>query len=72
MDGVTFRCGFNRQQIWLGMEYWSRWDFKVARTRKWIDNKILPSNDRKTRWRCLISGKFNIHVWRTLIDSNID
>ena len=40
----------------------------MASTRRWIDDKVLPSNPRHTRWCILVPKKVNIFMWRLMLD----
>nr|GEZ27579.1 RNA-directed DNA polymerase, eukaryota, reverse transcriptase zinc-binding domain protein [Tanacetum cinerariifolium] len=44
-------------------------DFSVASVRKFIDAKMLPIMENKTRWINYVPIKVNIHAWKVMTDS---
>nr|GEZ56097.1 RNA-directed DNA polymerase, eukaryota [Tanacetum cinerariifolium] len=43
--------------------------FSVASVRSLIDNKILPTGDRKTKWINVVPIKVNVLAWKVMTDS---
>nr|GEV42949.1 RNA-directed DNA polymerase, eukaryota [Tanacetum cinerariifolium] len=43
--------------------------FSVASVRSLIDNKILPTSDRKTKWINVVPIKVNVLAWNVMTDS---
>ncbi|KAL4572863.1 hypothetical protein LXL04_019651 [Taraxacum kok-saghyz] len=62
----SFACS-NKLDVW-------RWtldeegEFSVGETRRWIDNKVLPSNLVPTRWCKVAPRKVNVFIWRLRLD----
>lgn len=61
-----FRCGVEQDAWNWALD--SDGVFSVSSTRKWIDFKVLDSNNVVTRWGNLIPMKVNIFVWRLLLN----
>ncbi|KAL4576481.1 hypothetical protein LXL04_012575 [Taraxacum kok-saghyz] len=54
-----------------GQDYWqwginSDGQYTVSSTRQWIDDKVLPTVGRATRWCSWVLKKVKIFVWRVL------
>ncbi|GJY17957.1 RNA-directed DNA polymerase, eukaryota, reverse transcriptase zinc-binding domain protein, partial [Tanacetum coccineum] len=43
-------------------------DFSVSSVRRHIDDRVLPSGNKKTRWIKEVPIKINIHAWKVSID----
>ncbi|GJZ66870.1 RNA-directed DNA polymerase, eukaryota [Tanacetum coccineum] len=43
-------------------------DFSVSSVRRHIDDHVLPSGNKKTRWIKEVPIKINIHAWKVSID----
>ncbi|GJX19625.1 RNA-directed DNA polymerase, eukaryota [Tanacetum coccineum] len=43
-------------------------DFSISSVRRHIDDHVLPSGNKKTRWIKEVPIKINIHAWKVSID----